>query len=351
MKVETVLPFGKLDPGLRPARDPLDVTAFFDQARKVEELGYDALSVTETKLDPFIQLTLAAQATERIELHSAVAIAFPRSPTVTAQAAWTLQALSQGRLNLGLGTQVKGHIERRFGFDWHPAGPWLREYVEAMREVWRCWQDGDQPDHHGDVYDISLMVPLFDPGPLDHPNIPVTLAAVKPFLCHVTGQVGDGLRPHPICTPEYIETVMLPAVATGAESVGRAASDVDVMVAPLVATAPDEASLAVRMEEVRARVSFYASTPSYRPAFDAHGLTDLSIELAQLSKAQRWDDMPGKIDDDVLRTYACVGTYDEIAGVVRERYEGLVSSTEFSIPVKNPDDEAQLASMVAQLQV
>ncbi len=350
MKVETVLPFGKLDPGLRPAREPLDVTNFYEQARRVEAIGYDALSVTETKLDPFVQLTLAAQATERIELHSAVAIAFPRSPTVTAQAAWTLQALSEGRLNLGLGTQVKGHIERRFGLGWHPAGPWLREYVEALREVWSCWQEGRQPDHHGDVYDISLMVPLFDPGPLEHPDIPVTLAAVKPFLCQIAGAVADGLRPHPICTPEYIESVMLPAVGVGADAAGRSVTDVDVMVAPLIATAADQAGLAVRMEEVRARVAFYASTPSYRPAFDAHGLTDLSIELAQLSKAQRWDEMPRRIDDDVLRTYACVGTHDEIVDIVRDRYAALVRSTEFSIPITTPDEEELLASMVAGLQ-
>ena len=150
MKVETVLPFGKLDPGLRAARDAIDLSKFFNQCELVEALGYNALSVTETKLDPFVQLALGAQATNSVELHTAVAIAFPRSTTVTAQAAWTLQALSGGRLNLGLGTQVKGHIKRRFGMEWFAAGPWIREYVLAVSELWRCWQEGDQPSHHGD---------------------------------------------------------------------------------------------------------------------------------------------------------------------------------------------------------
>ena len=147
MKVETVLPLGKLDPGLRDTVEPLDLDGFLEGARQVERIGYDRLTVTETRFDPFVQLALAAQATNHIEIASAVAIAFPRSPTVTAQAAWTLQKLSHGRLSLGLGTQVKGHIERRFGMNWAPPGPWLREYIQAVRAVWHAYQTGEQPAH------------------------------------------------------------------------------------------------------------------------------------------------------------------------------------------------------------
>ncbi|MEM7338788.1 MAG: TIGR03617 family F420-dependent LLM class oxidoreductase [Actinomycetota bacterium] len=350
MKVETVLPLGKLDPGLRDTTEPLDLDGFFAGAQQVERIGYDRLTVTETRFDPFVQLALAAQATTRIELASAVAIAFPRSPTVTAQAAWTLQKLSHGRISLGLGTQVRGHIQRRFGMAWSPAGPWLREYIEAVRAVWHSFQTGEQPAHDGEHYSINLMVPLFNPGPLDDPDIPVVVAAVKPVLCRVAGQVGDGLRPHPICTPRYIQDVMAPAVAEGAARAGRAADEVEITVAPLVATAGTEPALADRVEEVRARVSFYASTPAYRPAFDLHGYGDLADELAQLSKAQRWDEMPGRISDEVLDTYAVVGTYDQITDRLVERYAGVAAATEFSIPVANPDDESRLAAMVASIQ-
>ncbi|MEM7096042.1 MAG: TIGR03617 family F420-dependent LLM class oxidoreductase [Actinomycetota bacterium] len=350
MKVETVLPLGKLDPGLRPTADPLDLDGFFEGAQQVERIGYDRLTVTETRFDPFVQLALAAQATERIELASAVAIAFPRSPTVTAQAAWTLHKLSHGRISLGLGTQVKGHIERRFGMAWAPAGPWMREYVQAVREIWRSYQTGEQPSHDGEHYSISLMVPLFDPGPLETPPPDIVLAAVKPYLCRVAGEVGDGLRPHPICTPRYIDEVMKPAVADGAGRAGRSLDDVEITVAPLVATAATEQALEARIREVRARVAFYASTPAYRPAFDLHGYTDLSVELAQLSKAQRWDDMPDRITDEVLHTYAIVGSYDEIAGLVAERYADTVHATEFSIPVRDGDDEQRLAELVSTIQ-
>ncbi len=346
MKVETVLPLGKLDPGLRETVEPLDLDGFFEGARQVERIGYDRLTVTETRFDPYVQLALAAQATERIELASAVAIAFPRSPTVTAQAAWTLQKLSHGRISLGLGTQVKGHIERRFGMQWSAPGPWLREYIQAVRAVWQSYQTGEQPSHDGEHYSISLMVPLFDPGPLDHPDIPIVIAGVKPYMCRVAGELSDGLRPHPVCTPRYIEEVMAPAIADGAARTGRESDAVEVTVAPLVATAATEEEVAARAEEVRARISFYASTPAYRPAFDLHGYADLADELAQLSRAQRWDDLPGRVDDEMLHTYAVIGTYDEIAARMRDRYAGVVDATEFSIPVHNGDDEARLADMV-----
>lgn len=346
MKVETVLPLGKLDPGLRETVEPLDLDGFFEGARQVERIGYDRLTVTETRFDPYVQLALAAQATDHIELATAVAIAFPRSPTVTAQAAWTLQKLSHGRISLGLGTQVKGHIERRFGMEWSAPGPWLREYIQAVRAVWQSYQTGEQPVHDGEHYSISLMVPLFDPGPLESPDIPVVIAGVKPYMCRVAGELCDGLRPHPVCTPRYIEEVMAPAIAGGAARTGRNADAVEVTVAPLVATAVTDEEVHARAEEVRARISFYASTPAYRPAFDLHGYGDLADELAQLSRAQKWDDLPGRVDDEMLHTYAVIGTYDEIADRMHDRYAGVVDATEFSIPVHNADDEARLAELV-----
>ena len=168
MIIETLLPLGKLDPGLRAAAAPLDVTAVAEEARLAEALGYDGIVAEETKDDPFVILALAAQATNRVALATTVAIAFPRSPTVTAMSAWTLQKLSRGRFTLGLGSQVKGHIERRYGVSWSAPGPWLREYVGAVRAVWDCWQNGGKLDFQGEHYKLSLMVPLFAPGPIEH---------------------------------------------------------------------------------------------------------------------------------------------------------------------------------------
>ena len=173
MHIETLLPLGKVDPGLRAPDVPLDIGRVFDDARDLEALGYDGLAIEECKEDPYIVGALAAQATTRLKIATAVAIAFPRSPTSTAMSAWTLQRLSKGRFTLGLGTQVKAHIERRYGMRWSPAGPWIRDYVQAVRAVWDCWQNGTRLDVANEHYSMNLMVPLFDPGPIAHPDIPI----------------------------------------------------------------------------------------------------------------------------------------------------------------------------------
>ena len=252
MKVETLLPLGKVDPGLRAAETPLDIKSVASDAALVESLGYDGLVVEETKDDPFLVAALAAQATSTLKLGTAVAIAFARSPTVTALSAWTLQKLSRGRFTLGLGPQVKGHIERRYSVPWSPAGPWMRDYVGAVRAVWQAWQNSTDLAFKSDHYNLSLMVPLFDAGPIDHPDIPIHLAAVNPVMCRVAGEVADGLRPHPVCTRKYIEEVMLPQAHEGAARAGRPMEDFAVAMKPLVATAPDEETLQAMVEDVRA---------------------------------------------------------------------------------------------------
>lgn len=349
MRVETLLPLGKVDPGLREPGTPFDLARVAEDARHVESLGYDALMFEETKHDPFVVLGLAAGTTRTLGIGTAVAIAFPRSPAVTAMSAWTLQKLSGGRFTLGLGTQVRGHIERRYGMQWSAPGPWMREYVQAVRAVWAGWQTRRQPAFEGEHYRISLNVPLFDPGPIEHPAIPIHLAAVNAYMCQVAGEVADGVRPHPVCTPKYIREVMLPAAERGAARAGRTLDGFAVAIKPLVATAPDDDALEARVRDVRARVAFYASTPAYRAAFDLHGLGALADELKHLSRAQRWEEMPDYITDDVLDLYACVATYDRIAEKLAERYGGLVTNAEFSIPVTGPADEAALRGMLATL--
>jgi probable F420-dependent oxidoreductase len=350
MLLETLLPLGKVDPGLRAPEMPLDLATVGRDARLLEEIGYERLVVEETKDDPFVLMALAAQATTRLKIGTSVAMAFPRSPTVTAMSAWTLAKLSKGRFTLGLGSQVKAHIERRYGMAWSPAGPWMREYVHAVRAVWNHWQTGAPLEVSGPHYTINLMVPLFNPGPIEHPDIPIHVAAVNSVMCRTAGEVADGIRIHPVCTPSYIEDVMLPAVRAGAARSGRALERFEVCMKPLVAAAATEVELVPKVRDVRARISFYASTPQYRAAFAHHGLGDLADELKLLSRAQRWEEMPQKISDEVLHTYVTVGTYDQIADKLVERYGKVITHCEFSIAVRDEADRERLRSLAGAMQ-
>ncbi len=349
MKIETLLPLGKVDPGLRAAETPLDLDAIGRDAAVVEALGYDRLVVEETKEDPFVIMGLAASATQTLGLGTSVVIAFPRAPAVTAMSAWTIQRMSRGRFCLGLGPQVRGHIRRRYGMQWSAAPPWMRDYIGALRAIWNCWQNGTPLDYQSQHYTLNLMVPLFDPGPIDHPDIPIVLAAVGPVMCAVGGEAADGIRPHPVCTPKYINEVMMPGVRKGAAKSGRPLDGFEIAMKPLVATAPNDEILATRIRDARARLAFYCSTPAYRKAFDIHGLTDLAEEMAVLSKAGRWEEMPDRITDDIMEKYVTIGTYDEIGDRLVERYGNVVTSVEFSIAVTADEDKDRLGALVGRL--
>ena len=338
MKVETLLPLGKLDPGLREPDTPLHIGDFAAGAVQAEELGIDAVLVEETKDDPYQLLALGAAATSTIGLGTSVAMAFPRSPTITAMSAWSLQKLSQGRFVLGLGSQVRGHVRRRFGMDWHAPAPWMRDYIMAMRAVWDCWQHGTELNFESEHYNLSLMVPLFDPGPIDHPSIPIHVAAIGPNMVAMAGEVADGVRLHPVCTPRFIDEQVHPNIARGAARTGRDASLVEVCMKPLVGTAATEKQLAVSTETVRARVAFYLSTPAYRRAFELHGWGDIAEQASRLSKAQNWDALPALVDDEMLHTVATLGTHETIAKQLRERYSERVDRIEFSMPVTSPEE-------------
>ena len=349
MKSETMLPMGKVDPGLREPDTPLDVRTIAEEAVRLENLGFHGIAVEECKDDPYQQLTLASVNTTTLDLATSVAMAFPRSPTITAMSAWTLQKMSGGRLILGLGSQVRGHIRRRYGMEWSAPAPRMRDYILAMRAVWRCWQDREPLNHDGDHNKLDLMVPLFDPGPIEHPKVPIHISAINTNMCAVVGEVADGIRLHPVCSPKYIEEIMVPAVAKGSARSGRNPDEVDWCMKPLVATAPDETSLAEVAESVRARVGFYLATPAYKAAFEVHGWGDKVDHAASLSREQRWDEIPQLVDDEMFHTIATIGTYDEIASLLNTRFGNLIDRIEFSIPVNNSDDESKMRSMISEL--
>jgi len=349
VKAETLLPLGKLDPGLREPETPLHIGEFGPMARTAESIGYDAVLVEETKDDPYQLLALGAAATSKVGLGTSVAMAFPRSPTVTAMSAWSLQKLSGGRFVLGLGSQVRGHVRRRFGIQWQAPAPWMRDYVNAMRAVWDCWQNQKPLDFQSDHYNLNLMVPLFDPGPIDHPSIAVHIAAIGPNMCAVAGEVADGVRLHPVCTDRFIAEKVIPAVRRGSDRARRSHSDIEICLKPLVGTAPTESELAEVTETVRARVAFYLSTPAYRRTFELHGWGDIADQAAQLSKSQRWGELPGLVHDEMLHTVATLATHDNITQSLIDRYGGLIDRIEFSIPVNNTADAELLGEMIKHL--
>jgi probable F420-dependent oxidoreductase len=348
--VETLLPLGKLDPGLREPEIPLDIREFGSLAAVAEEVGVGAVLVEETKDDPYQLLALGAATTSSVQLGTSVAMAFPRSPTSTAMSAWSLQKLSGGRFLLGLGTQVRAHITRRYGLDWHAPAPWMRDYVNAMRAVWNTWQTGEPLRFESEHYQLDVMVPLFDPGPIEHPEIPIYIAAIGPNMCAVAGEIANGVRLHPVCTTKFIDEEVLPNVMRGAARNGRRLDDVEICLKPLIGTAPTSARLEQVVETVRARVAFYLSTPSYRRTFELHGWGDIAREASQLSRNQRWDDLPGLVHDEMLHTVATIGTYDEIATKLNDRFAERLDRIEFSIPVDNADGADACRQILGQLQ-
>jgi probable F420-dependent oxidoreductase len=350
MQIYTELSLGKTDPGLREPDETFDITKAAEKAALVESLGFDGMVSTETKDDSFIMTALAANATTNLQIATSVAIAFARAPYVTAMAAWRLQALSQGRFTLGLGPQVKAHLIRRFGLQYSAPGPWMRDYIGAVRAFWDCWQNGSKLDYQSDSYKLDLMVPLFNPGPMKFTPPPIHVASLNTYMAQVAGEVGDGFRPHPVCTPKYIREVMMPSFEKGAHKSGRDPSKLAVAMKPLVAAAATEEELQKKIRDVRARVAFYASTPAYRAAFDIWGLGDLAQRLSVLSREQRWEEMPGYIDDEVLNTYAVVGLYDEIADKIVDRFGGVLTHVGFSIAVENDSDADKLRKMVKRVQ-
>ena len=323
MRVFTMLPMGQWR----------DAGPF---AAAAESAGFDALMTVELGHDVLTPLAFAALATERIELTPSIAVAFPRSPTVLASQAWDLQANSRGRFVLGLGSQVKGHNERRFGIAWSAPAPRLRDYVRALRAVWRCWETGGKLDYHGEHYKLTLMTPDFSPEPTGLPMVPVTIAAVGEAMLRVAGEVCDGVRLHPLCSRRYLEEFALQRISEGMQRSGRRRANFDVFGGGFVVTGADAESIAAGMDQVRKRVALYASTRTYMPILALHGLEELGLRLHAMSVARRWGEMRDAVSDDVVRIFAACGTYGDIATAIEARYGGLADAIELNFPSGTP---------------
>jgi len=313
-------------------------------AKKAEEYGFDCFWVNETKHDPFVQMALAVASTDRIGLGTSIALAFTRSPTTLAYTAWDLQSVSNGRFILGLGSQVKGHVERRFGVKWEAPAPKMREVVLALRSVWGSWQSGTKLDFRGRFYHLDLMTPFFTPGPIEHPAIPVYIAGVNEGMCRVAGAVAEGLHVHPLHTVRYLREVIHPAVARGAAKASRKKGEV--VVAASVFSAVGETRSEVRevKEAMRQQIAFYASTRSYRKVMELHGWGDVCDRLHALSSKGEWQRMGSEVSDEMLGEFVVEGSWEEIGAIVRKRYGELVDRVRLYLPFDGDEKWKNLVS-------
>jgi probable F420-dependent oxidoreductase len=301
-------------------------------AKKAEVYGFDCFWVNETKHDPFVQLAFASASTVRIGLGTSIALAFTRSPTSLAYTAWDLQSASNGRLVLGLGSQVKGHIERRFGMKWEAPAPKMKEVVLAMKSVWGSWQSGTKLDFRGRFYRLDLMTPFFNPGPIRYPRIPVYVAAVNEGMCRVAGAVADGLHVHPLHTVRYLKEVIHPALASGASRASRRKKDI--VVAASVFSAVGETTDEIRgvRELMRQQIAFYASTRSYRRVMELHGWGDVCDRLHTLSARGEWVKMGEEVSEEMLDEFIVEGGWSDIGGIIRKRYGGSADRVRLYLP-------------------
>ena len=326
-----------------------DLQTLPDYARKAEAMGYDTLWSAETQHDPYLPLAVAASATSRIKLGTNIATVFSRSPMVTAMIAWDLQKASGGRFTLGLGTQVKAHNERRFSVKYESPGPKMAEAVRAIHAIWDCWQNGTKLDFKGQFYTFDVMTPFFNPGPIDHPKIPVFVAAVNPYMCGVAGEFCDGMHVHPFNSPKYLREIVQPAVNAGLAKSGRARKDFIYATASFVVVGdtPEERSQQAQM--VKQQIAFYGSTRTYQPVLDCHGWGDLTTKLHRKSIEGDWKGMADLITDEMVDTYAITGTYATIGQQIRERYAGLLDRTALYQPYQPGLDDPRLPRLVKEM--
>jgi probable F420-dependent oxidoreductase len=334
----------KIDVGLRSD----DLHALGAEAAAYERLGADGLWSYETVHDPFLPLLVAALATKRVALGTGIAVAFARSPFALAQTAWDLQRVSGGRLLLGLGTQVKAHVERRFSAEFeHPAAR-IVDYIRCLRAIWDTFQNGVRPAYEGRFYRFTLISDFFNPGPIAHPDIRVSLAGVGERMARAAGEVADGFHVHPLHSPGYLRDVVRPAVAEGARSAGRDPAAVDFITSVFIITGETEGERAAVESYARQQIAFYASTPSYRPFLAYHGFEALGKELSMLARERRFADLPARVPDALLDAVAVSAEPARVGEAIRARYAGdLIQRVYPYAPIPADDPGGRFAALVA----
>lgn len=325
--------------------DLSDIPAY---AQAAEALGFDGFWLAETQADPFLGLALAAEHTQHIDLGTAIAVAFPRSPTVTAMMAWNIAKLGDGRFHLGLGSQVKAHNVLRYGVKWEKPVKKMRETIEAIRAVWRSWQTGAPLDYVGEFFKLQLMTPFFNPGPIVAPHIPIYVSAVNEQMLRLAGQTADGVMLHALHSVPYIQEFALPHIEAGLAKRGLARDDFQVVTAVFAIPTNDPAYAAWAKAYAQQQISFYLSTPAYRVVADLHGWQDTAAQLSQMARSNQWHAMPALITDEMLDVIAVSGTWAELPGLIREKYGRLLDRVSYYLPfVPGQNDAGWQASITA----
>ena len=312
------------------------------KAKRLEALGYHGAVTAETSHDPFFPLLLAAEHTEKIQLVTSIAVAFARTPMNLANIGHDLNSFSKGRFVLGLGSQIRPHVTKRFSMPWSKPAARMREFISAMRAIWDCWHNGSQLSFKGDFYDHSLMTPMFTPLDSEYGAPRVMLAAVGPLMTEVAGEVADGVIIHSFTTKKYLEEVTLPAVEKGLAKAGRSRSDFQISYPGFIVTGKNEEEFNATKKAVCKQIAFYGSTPAYAPVLGSHGWGDLQPELNKLSKMGNWDEMGTLITDEILNEFAIVGELDQVVGKFKSRYSGLVDRTMGSLPARDDEHAKEL---------
>ena len=327
----------KIDAGLANTSDLGQVPA---ETRRLEAEGYDGLVTAEMSGDPFFPLLLAAEHSERIELMTSIAVAFARTPMIVAGLSNDLQAFSKGRFILGLGSQIKPHIEKRFGMPWSKPAARMRDFVLALRAIWDCWYEGEKLSYRGEFYSHTLMTPMFTPVNNPHGAPRVVLAAVGPKMTEVAGEVADGMIVHAFSTARYLREVTLPALEKGLAKSGRSRSALELCYPPFVVTGKDEHEWERVRAAVAKQIGFYGSTPAYRGVLEVHGWGDLQTELNVLSKRGEWDAMGERITNEILEEFAIVAEPAKVVGVFKERFGGLIDRVLMNLSFASDEDRA-----------
>ncbi|MYB44515.1 MAG: TIGR03617 family F420-dependent LLM class oxidoreductase [Acidimicrobiia bacterium] len=300
---------------------PLGAVA--EQAARAGAIGFDGIFTADTSHDPFLRVMAATSAAPDVEVGTSVAVAFARSPMVVAQTAWDLASLTGGRFLLGLGTQVKPHIERRFSMSWDRPAERMAEFIGSLRAIWDTWQNGTRLRFRGEHYSFSLMTPFFDPGAIARPDVPVHIAGVGPRMSRLAGEMCDGYHVHPFHTVRYLREVTLPAMRAGARAAGRSLDQVEMVSSVMVVTGRDESQIEESRLGVRRQIAFYASTPAYSRVLDAHGW-DFGPALATLARRGRWGEMADLIPDEVVAEIAVEAPVNQLGSAISARYEGVL---------------------------
>ena len=333
MKIDTQLrdvPFGRVG----------------EEALRYERMGFDCAWTFEASHNPFLPLALAAAATRRLEVGTNIAVAFARSPFAMAQAAWDLQRGSGGRFHLGVGTQVRAHVERRFSMPFDRPAARVTDYIRCVRAIWDSFQNGVRPSYEGPFYQFRLLSPFFDPGPIDHPDIPIYLAGVNERMCRAAGEVADGFHVHPMHSVGYLRDVVRPAVGAGARAAGREGAAFTLYAPVFAVTGESERERSAAEREVRRQVAFYASTPSYRALLEYHGLGGIGKELSALMRRGEVDAMPRLVPDALLDEVAIAAPPASVPTELRRRYEGLLDRVSLYFPVPDGAPEGEWRGFV-----